>query len=286
LIIRALDQWKNSVYSEVPRIFANSKEVLRTPFPLLLPQALCCAPLAPLPSVVSTAHRRFSSSPAPPPAALTSTRCSPLPRPCFPPLLAFPARATPTRAPLGRHLTAAVFHACACSSSFPLLPSSTSKTAHNPFPSLFLAARTRSPEYHRRPPSCTPATLCLLWTTAVRLPLPIMTPWAASPHLTDAPRPLLVAGLPPEPPRRRYRLTGVLLSPSNPYLRSFSTQLTCTNSFLFSCCSFWTGALPHFLTGILSPTSSPPRPPRPPWEPHLRSSLPLPKTPRRCALSS
>jgi hypothetical protein len=33
--------------------------------------------------------------------------------------------------------------------------------------------------------------------------LPTTTPWGASPHLTDTPRPLLVAGFPPEPPRYR-----------------------------------------------------------------------------------
>jgi hypothetical protein len=182
-----LDQWEISVYTEVPRFFSFCKRVPRTPSPLLLPLAPCSAPLLPC--------RRLSApltvAPAPPRRHLllghTPRIGLPLPRSCFPPLLAFPSHATPTRAPPGRHLAAAMSRARVCSSSF----------------------------------------LCY-----------------------------------------------------------FSVQFNRTNSFLSSCCSFWTGALPHFLAGTLSPMSSSLPTPRPPWEPHLRSSPPLPRTPRRCALSS
>jgi hypothetical protein len=111
-------------------------------------------------------------------------------------------------------------------------------------------------------------------------------PLGSFPSLTDAPKPLPVAGLPPELPRRRYRLADELLSPSNPSLHSFFVRFNSTNSFLSSCCSFWTGALPHFLTRTFSPTSASPPPPRPPWEPHLRPFPSPSQDLRRCALSS
>jgi hypothetical protein len=69
-----LDQWENLVYNKIPEVFANSKKVPRTPFPLLplAPALLPCS--VSLPSVVSAAHRHAMSSPAPHPAALASTR--------------------------------------------------------------------------------------------------------------------------------------------------------------------------------------------------------------------
>jgi hypothetical protein len=131
----------NSIYIEVPKIFANSREVLRTSFPLLLPLAHALLPCsAPLPLSVSAAHRRARASLVPPPAVVASTRRpSPSTALASPPL-ASPARATPTRAPPGRHLSVAMFRAHACSSSFPLLPSSTSRPHSIHFPLFFLAA--------------------------------------------------------------------------------------------------------------------------------------------------
>jgi hypothetical protein len=71
-----------------------------------------------------------------------------------------------------------------------------------PFPSLPFCPAPRVPETPTPPPSSTPVTLCSPWAAAVRLPLATTTPWEASPHLTDTPRPFFAAGPPPEPPRR------------------------------------------------------------------------------------
>jgi hypothetical protein len=76
-------------------------------------------------------------------------------------------------------------------------------------------------------------------------------------------------------------------SQSDPH-RNQLTVATGTNpsGFLSSCCSYWTRTWPPSSPGNPSPTSPSSPPPRPLWEPHLRSYLPLPKTARRCALSS
>jgi hypothetical protein len=284
-----LDQWENSVYSEIPEVFANSKKVPRTPSLFFFLWRLLCSPAlpsAPLPPAVSAAHRRSSPFPG-------ATSCSGKPHaslslfpgPTFLPRWPFPRaprqpehRPAATSLPPCPLLMTAPLPFLFC----PVAPADSTKPISLPFH----CRAHPEPRTPPSPPSSTPATSCSLWAAHPSPPRTTIAPWEASPHLTDTPKPLPVAGLPPEPPRRRYRLAGELLSPSNPSLRSFSVQFNCTNSFLSSCCSFWTGALPHFLAGTLSPTSSPPPLPRPPWEPHLRSSPSLPKTPRRCALSS
>jgi hypothetical protein len=106
-----------------------------------------------------------------------------------------------------------------------------------PIPFLFLCRAHPEHQTPPPPPSSTPTTLCSPWAAAVRLPLPTTTPWAASPHPTDTPRPLLVVGFPPEPPRLRYLLAGEFLFPLNPSLRPFSVQSNHPSSFLSSCCS-------------------------------------------------
>jgi hypothetical protein len=115
-----LDQWENSVYSEVPEIFANSEEVLRTPFPLLLPlsPALlpCSASLPPVSAllpVAPAAPRRHLQLLAVPRVTWTpATALAPSPWPSR-------MRATPPRGSAVHHLAAAaVAHARPLAPSF------------------------------------------------------------------------------------------------------------------------------------------------------------------------
>jgi hypothetical protein len=216
------------------RFFANSKEVLRTPFPLLPPLApallLCRRLSAPLTAAPAPPRRHLLLGQAPRVAL-------PFPGPAFLPRWLFP------RAPRlpERHPAATSSPPCPVLMPAPLpflfysvAPADGTKPISFPF-----CCRAH-PEPRTPPPplSSTPATSYLPWAAHPRPPRTITTPWEASPHLTDAPKPLLVAGLPPEPPRRRSLLAGKLLSPLNPYLRPFSAQSDHLNSFPFSCCSY------------------------------------------------
>jgi hypothetical protein len=240
---------------------------------------------SPLLPVIRATHRCSCSSPVPPSAAFASTR-----------------RPQPGHRPSSSSL--ALSHACHAApwlcrpppcrcSSYPCTPPRPLSSGSRALPApslpiplpllLFTRSEPRTPP---PPPSSTPAILCPSWAAAVRLPLPTTTPWEASPHLTDAPKPLPVARFPPEPPRRRYRLASKLLSPSNLYLCPFSVQSDHPNSFPSSCCSYRTRAWPPSLPGSHSPTSSSALPLRPLWEPHLRPSPLPPKPTPGCALSS
>jgi hypothetical protein len=129
------------------------------------------------------------------------------------------------------------------------------------------------------PPSSTPVTSYSPWAAHSNPPRSTTTPWEASPHLTDAPKP------PPWPDLHRNYLAGKLLSPSSPYLRPSSVQSDHPNSFPSSCCSYQARAWPPSSPRSPSPTSSSPPPPRSPWEPHLRSPSLPPKSTHRCAVS-
>jgi hypothetical protein len=229
-----LDQWKNLVYSEIPEVFANSKKVPRIPFPLLLPLAhalLSCSALCP-----SAAGRQRRS---PPLQSLPGTNScsgkphaslSPFPGPAFLPRWPFPrAPRQPERRPAATSSLPypALVPALLPFLFYPVAPADGTKPISLPF----CCRAHQEPQTPPPPPSSAPATSCSPWAAHPRPSRTTTTPWETSPHLADAPKPLPVAGLPPEPPRRRYRLAGKLLSPSNPCLRPFSTQSGHPNSF-------------------------------------------------------
>jgi hypothetical protein len=118
-LIRALDQWENSIYSEVPEVFAISNEVPRTSSPrlpplahvLLHPLLLCRRQSAPL-TAAPAPPRRHLLLPSPPRVIPQLERHS-----SSPPWLSR-ARATPPRGSAVRHL-AVLAAACAR----PLAPS-------------------------------------------------------------------------------------------------------------------------------------------------------------------
>jgi hypothetical protein len=139
---------------------------------------------------------------ASPPRVAPSSSAA-LASPPWPSLALAMSFSSPARGHAERHLAAAV--ANAGTSSLPsLLLGCRELLRFKPFPFLSFCLCRVHPEHRAPPPppSSTLATPCSPWAAAVHLPLPTMTPWGASPHLTDTPRPLLVAGFPPEPPRR------------------------------------------------------------------------------------
>jgi hypothetical protein len=155
-----------------------------------------------------------------------------------------------------------------------------------PFPSLSLAAHTPSPEHHRRPlpplrrppvhhGQLTPALAAPLQTprelplTPLTLPCHSSRPDSHRNHLTVA-----TSSLVSFCSRRTHPSAPSPTNPTTPV--AFSPPAAATGPEL--------GRLPHRET----PRRRAPLRRRfgPPWEPHLRSSLPLPKTSRRRALSS
>jgi hypothetical protein len=88
-----------------------------------------------------------------------------------------------------------------------------------PIPLIFLC---RAHTEHRTPPLPSPSTSapsCSSWAAHPSPPRTTTIPWEACPHLTDAPKPLPVAGPPPEVPLRQSPPCRKLLSPSSIYLR-------------------------------------------------------------------
>jgi hypothetical protein len=104
--------------------------------------------------------------------------------------------------------------------------------------------------------------------------------------------PLTLTSHSPWPDLHWSYLAAVLLSlvssclPSSPYLRPSSVQFNYSTSFLLSCCSSQAQAWSPSSPGIPSLMSTLPLPSRLPWGRPFRPSSPLPKTYRRCALTS
>jgi hypothetical protein len=227
-----LDQWENLVYSAVLEIFENSKEVLRTPSPLLPPLALCsalctlqhCRPsfsavprhlLLPSPPRVVPQPEHRSSSPL-----LASARL-PRPSPLLPELLPSDSSPPPWQMPASPPfprpalVTVSSFGSSPSHSSrFPLLrtpraPNTTTASfLHSGDSLLAVGCRRPPPIAHYNPPGKFPLT---------SLTLPSHSPW---PDL-----------------HRNYLAVDPLLA-GKLHLRPSSVQFDYTNSFPSSCCSY------------------------------------------------
>jgi hypothetical protein len=166
---------------------------------------LLCSPALPLPlchrpSALLTAAR------VPPGATSCSGKphasLSPFPGPAFLPRWPFPRTPRqPVRRPAATSSPPcpALVPAPLPFLFYPVAPADGTKPIFLPF----CCRAHPEPRTPPPPPSSTPATSYSPWAAHPSPPRTTTTPWEAFPHLTDAPKPLPVAGLPPEPPRRR-----------------------------------------------------------------------------------